>query len=148
VPFLTVTSLAAEANTPAHIELWFHPQPDGNVESVFVVRPVVAIYQDTSTGTGPPPDPPPGGAVHPTASSFHNVFTVPIAQLAKAATYLRIEVNADETLVASPTPTSQPAIALSEWIAKTKLRYVGWTPATGSNPATIVSFLRVVAAAR
>ena len=149
VPFVTVgyipNTQTPEGTIPARLELWFHPQPQGVKENVFVTlnRPSVQVLDDL---TGTP--------VFPVAKEIpiktkDNIWTISWPGLARGPfpLYLRLVFSTEETPVditslpqvnspAPGSPTSGP-MKLADWIKLSGVRYVGW------EGATIVSFARV-----
>jgi hypothetical protein len=102
------------------LELWFHLQPHGVADKVFAVRPVVAVYDETT------------GAVLPSVLSGpapweRNVWRVAVVHAVQQQgprQYLRL-VFATKDFTVDVGGTQMP---LAEWIDRSGLTYVGWEP--------------------
>ena len=160
VSFVTVSYVPLNGNIPAHIELWFHPQPQGVSENVFIelTSPSVEVYNDL---TGAKLFPLAGES--PTATANQNIWTIPVTgtmlkTLQTAPSYLRLVFSTAQTTVdfgvlrPIPLPVTpggintglpilRPSVSLAEWVNSTGIRYVGW------EGSTIVAFARIAATA-
>ena len=140
VPFVTVSYVPVET---AHLELWFHPQPQGVAENlnIAVKSPSVQVFRE------------PGGLLlfphggqAPTQLE-ENVWMIIWKDLEQQVfpNYLRLVFSTEQTqldLVTAPPPGSFGAalpipLTLADWINATGIRFVGW------EGATIESFARI-----
>ena len=156
VPFVTVSYVPANGS-PAHIELWFHPQPQGVSENVFVelTSPSVEVYNDLSGAKLFPL-----AGESPTATANRNIWTIPVTPtmlktLQSMPSYLRLifstaQTTVDFGILRGPVipggintglPILRPSVSLAEWINSTGIRYAGW------EGSTIVAFARIAATA-
>jgi len=152
VPFVTVsfvplTQTPGAGTVPAHLELWFHSQPQGVAENVTVTMntPSVQVWNDF---TGRQVFPSQAGT-SPTAQDV-NIWIIPWKDLIPEVSfpaYLRLVFSTEQTKVdivglppvgsgtaGSPMPVLKP---LADWIKMSGVRYVGW------EGTTIVSFARI-----
>ena len=149
VPFVTVgfvpSTQTPQGNIPPRLELWFHPQPQGVKENIFVTlrNPSVQVVNDL-TGTTLFPL----GQESPTSTSEPNIWTIPLTDLdVSFPAYLRLLFFTEQTLVdVTSLPLGSPgtggtaisgSMPLADWIRASGVRYVGW------EGATIVSFARI-----
>jgi hypothetical protein len=154
VPFVTVSYVPANGSA-AHLELWFHPQPQGVSENVFVelTSPSVEIYNDLN---GVKLFPLAGES--PTAATSRNIWTIPGLKVPTFPAYLRLVFSTEQTTVdfgilrPIPLPVTpggintglpilRPSVSLADWINSSGIRYVGW------EGSTIVAFARIAATA-
>jgi len=163
VPFVTVSYVPDNpAGSASYIELWFHPQPQGVRENVFVslTSPSVQVINDL---TGAVIFPTAGET--PTATANSNIWQIPITGALQKAlptfpavpAYLRLVFSTEQTSVdfvllppigplegghgpVIGQPMLRPSVSLADWINSTGLRYVGW------EGSTIVAFARIAAA--
>jgi hypothetical protein len=156
VSFVTVSFVPVNANS-ANIELWFHPQPQGVRENVFITltSPSVEVINDL---TGALLFPLAGQS--PVATANHNIWTIPMSptMLKTLPAYYRLVFSTEHTMVnyvllppiGPPVfpgginrglPITGRSIPLADWINFTGIRYVGWE---GSD---IVAFARLAATA-
>jgi hypothetical protein len=141
LPFVTVSYVPESnnpPNSPPHLELWFHPQPQSVADNVTVTvtAPSVQVLNDLS-GT-------PFTNQSPTATAEPNIWIIPIK--VGVPTYLRLVFSTELTMVDVVTQAGTPAstsMALSDWINHSGVHYVGWEDTTMS----IVSFARIAASA-
>jgi hypothetical protein len=135
VEFVTITSSSLD-DKQLQLELWFHPQPRGPRDDVFVDGPVVEAFDEIS---GRPlrirdlqPDP-----------NYRNVWTMitdPPVDHQPFPAYVRLLFRAKDTKV----DIQGGGASLAEWIDKGEILFVGWDP----NEATIVAFSRVAGVRR
>lgn len=140
VPFVTVSYVPVRT---AHLELWFHPQPQGVAENlnIAVRSPSVQVFREPD---GLPLFP--HGNQAPTQLE-ENVWIITWKDLEQEGfpTYLRLVFSTEETqldLVTAPPPGSFGAtlpipLTLADWINATGVRFVGW------EGPTIEAFARV-----
>ena len=139
VPFVTVSYVPTE---PAHLELWFHPQPQGVAENLTVTieAPSVQILDDT-TGRSLP------GQAPTQIRGRPNVWIIDSSALDLGfPAYLRLVFSTEQTqldFVPVPPPASLGLtlpipLTLADWINATGVRFVGW------EGPTIEAFARIV----
>jgi hypothetical protein len=144
VPFVTVSFWPV--GDPPHLELWFHPQPQGVAENLTVTMssPSVTVYDDMTDHTLFPQG-------RPTATNRENVWIIPwTPELTKEVetfpAYLRLVISTELTQL-NFTPVPPPGsfgatlpipLTLADWINATGVRFVGW------EGATIEAFARIV----
>jgi hypothetical protein len=119
VEFLTVTTTSID-NELMVLELWFHPQPRGPRDDVFVIKePAFSIF-DEVTGNPVPivqlgQDP-----------AYRNVWEVTAKPILRdrepAPAYLRLVFRTREITV----EFEGNQLSLAEWIEKAEILFVGW----------------------
>jgi len=142
IPFVTVSYIPE--NGDAHLELWFHPQPQSVAKNVAVIikdPPSVQVVDEMT-----------GALLFPTTENSTispgdtNIWTIPQAifrtekQKESFPAYLRLifstELTQVDVLMGGLVVITHP-MSLADWIKTSGVRYVGW------EGATIVSFARI-----
>jgi hypothetical protein len=123
IPFVTV-SYFPRYNGSQGFELWFHPQPTPS-QSVVVTELSVQVVDDTDGVVA---------TIQTPTQISSNVWLIP----GLFSGYLRLLFSTDGTTVTVGTQ-SPTTMSLTEWIARSGVRYVGWE----EQDQTIVAFARI-----
>ena len=123
IPFVTV-SYFPRYNGSQGFELWFHPQPTLS-QSVVVTELSVQVVDDTDGVVA---------TIQTPTQISSNVWLIP----GQFSGYLRLLFSTDGTTVTVGTQ-SPTTMSLTEWIARSGVRYVGWE----EQDQTIVAFARI-----
>jgi hypothetical protein len=151
VPFVTASYIPVNGSNTAYLELWFHLQPQGARENIFVTLTDLSV-QVVNDVNNTPIYPVAGESANPT-SPAENVWRIAwnpsFQKNAGSPARLRLSFSTEKTSVnvAALAPIGLPRlgrpaalespITLAEWINTSGIRYVGW------EGATIVSFARI-----
>jgi len=133
VEFVTITSDLTDNKFP-HLELWFHPQPRGPRDDVFVIKePAFSIF-DEMTGN-------PVSIRQLTQDQlYRNVWEVttdPPDNQRPFPAYLRLVFRTKEIIVEE----QGIQLSLAQWIQKDKILFIGWD----RPKLEIIAFARVAA---